>query len=260
MTRKIRMLLCVAGMAAVLGLRSGTSCAAADEAVLPFQPGETLTYSLHWKFIHAGTAVFKVLPATELNGRPACHFLLTVRTSPFLDLFYKVRDRVESFTDLDVTHSLLYKKEQREGKYEREVIVTYDWEKQTAQYEKDGVKRPPIFVYPGTFDPLAIIYFIRTQEFYPGKVLMGPVSSGRRIIIGRLRVVERQKVKVPAGKFKAFRIEPEVNQMGGVFKRSATTDLQVWMSADKRKIPLKVRGMARLGSFSALLASIEPGS
>ncbi len=250
----------MAALAAVLSLQSRISFATADEAVLPFNPGEKLTYSLHWKFIHAGTAVFEVLPATELNGRPACHFLLTVRTSPFLDIFYKVRDRVESFTDPGVTHSLLYKKQQREGKYEREVTVTFDWKTQTAQYEKRGVKRPPIYVYPGTFDPLAIIYFMRTLEFYPGKVLMGPVSSGKRIVIGRLRVVKKQKVKVPAGRFKAFLIEPEVTQMGGVFKRSATTTLQVWLGADERKIPLKVRGMAKLGSFSALLVSIESAS
>ena len=248
----------MATLAALLSLRSNISFATSDEGSLPFKTGEKLTYSLHWKFIHAGTAVFEVLPATELNGQPASHFLLTVRTSPFLDIFYKVRDRVESFTDPDVTHSLLYKKQQREGKYEREVVVTFDWEKQTAQYEKKGVKRPPIFVYPGTFDPLAIIYFIRKQEFYPGKVLIGPVSSGKRIAVGRLRVAEKQKVKVPAGRFKAFRIEPEVTQMGGVFKRSATTTLQVWLSAVERRIPLKVRGMAKLGSFSALLVSIEP--
>ena len=244
----------------VLGLQIIAFSAAADEAVLPFEPGETLTYKLRWKFINAGTAVFQVQPIAELNGNPAYHFLLTVRSSPFLDIFYKVRDRVESYADLDMTHSLLYKNQQREGSYGRDVIVTFDWENEKAQFENRGEKRDPIIVYPGTFDPLSITYFIRMQELVPGNVIKGPVTDGKKLVIGRLRVIERQKVKVPAGKFDAFLVEPEVERLGGVFKRSETAGARIWLSADQRQIPLKVSGRAKLGSFSAVLVSVESGS
>lgn len=231
--------------------------AAADEAVRPFEPGETLTYKLRWKFISAGTAVFQVQPIAEIDGNPAHHFLLTIRSSSFVDLFYKVRDRVEAYTDLTVTRSLLYKNEQREGSYSRDVTVTFDWAAEKAQFENRGEKLDPIFIYPGTFDPLSVIYHFRMQELVVGNELKAPATDGKRLVIGRVRVVEKQRVKVPAGKFDAFLVEPELGHLGGVVKRSKAAAVQIWISADRRQIPLKVSGTTKLGSFSAVLVSVE---
>jgi hypothetical protein len=193
----------------------------------------------------------------ELKGVRAYHFTMAVRSSSFLDMFYKVRDRVEGFVDTEMVHSLLYKNEQREGGFSRDVIVTFDWENETAQFENRGEKRDPIFVYPGTFDPLSITYYVRTQKLVPGNILKAPVTDGKRLAIGRLRVIEKQKVKVPAGKFEAFLVEPVVSNLGGVFKRSEASGIQIWLSADPSQIPLKVSGKAKLGSFSAVLVSAE---
>jgi hypothetical protein len=192
-----------------------------------------------------------------MHGIPAHHFVLTIRSSSLVDMFYKVRDRVEGYTDLAVTRSLLYTNEQREGSYSRDVTVTFDWQNEMAQFANSGEKRDPIFIYPGTFDPLSVIYHLRMQELAPGNVLKVPATDGKRIVIGRVRVVERQKVKVPAGKFDAFLVEPELGRMGGVVKRSEAAAVQIWISADERQIPLKVSGDAKLGSFSAVLVSVE---
>lgn len=244
-------------LAAVFALQIVAFSAAADEAVHPFEPGETLTYKLRWKFINAGTAVFQVQPIAEIDGIPAHHFLLTIRSSSILDVFYKVRDRVEGYTDLGVTRSLLYKNEQREGSYSRDVTVTFDWQSETAQFENRDEKRDPIYIYPGTFDPLSVIYYLRMQELVPGSVLKAPATDGKRLVIGRVRVVEKQEVKVPAGTFDAFLVEPALGRLGGVVKRSEAAAVQIWVSADERHIPLKVTGSAKLGSFSAVLVSVE---
>ncbi len=241
----------------LLSWHLAASPAGGDEGTHPFVPGETLTYELGWKFIHAGTAVFEVQPMAEQNGRPAYHFLLTVRSSPLLDLFYKVRDRVEAYTDLAVTRSLLYKNEQREGSFGRDVTVTFDWEAETAQFENRGRKLDPISVYPGTFDPLSIIYHLRMQELVPGRVLEAPGTDGKRLVMGRVRVVEKQEVKVPAGRFDAFLVEPELERLGGVVERSKAAAVQIWLSADQQRIPLKVTGEAKLGSFYAVLVSVS---
>jgi len=244
-------------LAIVLVLQITAFSAAAEETVYPFEPGETLTYKLRWKFINAGTAVFQVQPMAEIDGNPAHHFLLTIRSSTFMDVFYKVRDRVEAYTDPAITRSLLYKNEQRQGSYSRNVTVTFDWEAETAQFENPPEKGDPIFIYPGTLDPLSIIYHLRMQELFPGNVLKAPATDGKRIVVGRVRVVEKQKVKVPAGKFDAFRVEPELGSLGGVVKRSKAAAVQIWVSADRRQIPLKMSGTATLGSFSAVLVSVE---
>ena len=241
----------------MLALQTPSLSAEPEERILPFHPGETLTYDLRWNFIHAGSAVLNVAPTAELNGIPAHRFVMTVRSSPFLDVFYKVRDRVEGYADLQMTRSLLYKNEQREGDYSRDVIVTFDWEKETAQFENRGERRNPIFVHPGTFDPLSISYYLRMQDLVTGRELRAPVTDGKRCVIGRVRVVGREEVKVPAGRFDTFLLEPVVGHLGGVFKRSQTSSVQIWIASDPQHIPVKVSGKAKLGSFSAVLVSVQ---
>lgn len=243
--------------AIILGLQIIALSAAAEEAPRPFEPGETLTYKLRWKFINAGTAAFQVQPVADLYGNPAYHFVLSIRSSAFLDIFYKIRDRVEAYTDLAVSRSMLYKNQQREGSYSRDVVVTFDWQAETAQFENRGEKLEPIPIQPGTLDPLSVIYHLRTQEISPGKVLKAPATDGKRLVTGTVRVVKQQKLKVPAGKFDAFLLEPELERLGGVVERSKAGGVEIWLSADRRRIPLKVSGKAQLGSFSAVLVSVE---
>ncbi len=231
--------------------------AAAEPRELPFAPGEKLTFDLRWKFISAGTASLEVLPMTEISGAAAHHFLLTVRTSAWVDVFYKVRDRIEGFADAAMTRSLGYKKEQREGSYIRDVNVTLDWEKETAQYETKKRKREPIFIYPGTLDPLSACYYFRLQNLAVGAELQAPICDGKKVVIGRVRVIKQEAVKVPAGKFDTFLVEPELKHLGGVFKRSKAASLKVWVSADGRCLPVKVKSKVMIGNFLAELVSIE---
>jgi len=88
-----------------------------NSADFPFSPGEKLTFTLKWCFIPAGKAVLEVLPIENISGIRAYHFVLTVKTNPFFDTIYKVRDKIDSYTDIDMTRSILYKKSQTGRKH-----------------------------------------------------------------------------------------------------------------------------------------------
>ncbi len=229
------------------------------QPVHPFRPGEKLSYHLRWNFIQAGSATVEVLPMTKVHQFPAYHFLLTARTTPFVDMFYKVRDRVEGCASQDMTHSLLYKKIQREGHYKRDVIVNFDWARETAQYQARGKKRPPIFIYPGTFDPISICFYFRRQHLAVGKKYQAPITDGKRCLIGSVEVIGRQTIKVPGGEYDTFLVKPEIKHFGGVFKRSEAATLFIWVTADERHLPVKVSSKVKVGKFLALLVSVEEG-
>ncbi len=127
----------------------------------PFYPGEKLTFQLRWNFIPAGEAVLEVLPIVTINGVRAYHFVLTAKSNSFIDVFYKVRDKIDAYSDLDMTHSILYRKKQREGKIKRNVVVNFDWDKKEAQYSNFKKKKKPISLLPGSFDPLSVYYYSR---------------------------------------------------------------------------------------------------
>ena len=82
----------------------------AQQSKQPFFPGEKLTFLLKWEFIPAGEAVLEVRPVKIINGIQTYHFVMTAKTNSFIDVFYKVRDRIDAYTDLKMTHTVFYKK------------------------------------------------------------------------------------------------------------------------------------------------------
>jgi len=65
----------------------------------PFRAGEKMTFEVRWSYIVAGEATIELLPVADFNNLDAYHFLFTAKTSEFVDIFYSVRDRIESYTD-----------------------------------------------------------------------------------------------------------------------------------------------------------------
>ena len=83
----------------------------AEEMHHPFQPGEKMYFVLKYGAIPAGEATLEVHDMEEIQGVGAYHFVLTARSNSFIDIFFKVRDRIDSYVDAGMNHSLYYKKD-----------------------------------------------------------------------------------------------------------------------------------------------------
>ena len=223
----------------------------------PFKPGERLTYVLKWGFIPAGKAVMEVRPMTEVGGRSAYHFLLTAKSNSFVDNFYKVRDRIDAYADADMQHTIHFTKKQREGNYKRDVVIYFDWVLNQAQYENKGKKKDPISLMPGSFDPLSAFYIIRRMEMKPGSTVSQSITDGRKNVIGEAKVVKRETIKVAGKSYDTFLIIPDLKHVGGVFKESENAKLHIWVTADHRRIPVKLKSKVIVGSFVGELVNVE---
>lgn len=233
-------------------------CGAAA-APLPFRPGEKLNFKVRWGIVPAGEAVLEVRPVEEVKGVPSYHFTLTARTTPFIDLFYKVRDRIDGYADLEMTHSLLYKEEKR-GRRKRRVVVEFDWKKGEAQRVSAGNKRPPVSLARGSFDPLSIFYAFRLRDLERSKEIVIPVSDGKKLAAGRATVLKREAIDVLGKRYDAYLVEPDLQAIGGVFEKSKDARLKIWVTADERRIPVKIESEVVVGSFVAELTSSLEGS
>jgi hypothetical protein len=240
----------------LLGTLAFSSVTHAKENRVPFSPGEKLTFQVRWAFIPAGEAVLQVHPIETMNGRKVYHFALSARTYPVIDLIYKVRDRIDAYTDEKLTHSILYK-ETKEGKRTKKVVVHFNWEKGEAQRSNFGEKRAPIPVKPGTFDPLSVYYALRLHDLKENMEIEKPLTDGKKWILGRARVVKREKVTVLSGTYDTYLVEPNLEHIGGVFKKSKDAKLQIWVTADARRIPVKIKSKVAVGSFVGELMSLE---
>ena len=234
----------------------GPACAQESSDDLPFRAGEKLFFEARWEFIKAGEAVLEILPVEEFGGVETYHFVMTVRTMPYADLFYKVRDRMDSYTDTAMTHSLLYKQRQR-GKRKRDIVVTMDWEQSQAQYSNSGEQRPPIALMSGAFDPLSVFYAFRAMQLVVDRELRVPVTDGKKCVLGKGKVIRRERIRTQMGEFDTFLVEPSLEHIGGVFAKSKDAKLKIWVTADQWKIPVRVQSQVVVGSFYAELTAVE---
>jgi len=226
-----------------------------DEKDFPFYPGEKLTFVLKWTIIPAGESVLEVLPMETINGVKAYHFLLTAKSNAFIDTFYKVRDKIDAYANTEMTHSMLYKKKQREGKSHRDIVVNFDWQNNKAQYTNFNDKQPPIDILSGSFDPLSAFYFVRLFDFKEKSTIERPVTDGKECIIGKLSIIKRETIQLKNNTYDTYLIEPELKHIGGVFEKSKDAKIQLWVTADKRRIPVKIKSKVVVGSFVGELVS-----
>ena len=225
---------------------------------IPFAPGEKLEYALRWENVPAGSVRLEILPVKTFNGEQVYHFVLTAETNKFIDMFFKVRDRIDAYADISMTRSIHYQKKQREGRRQRDEVVEFDWANGQAQYSNYGKKSDPIEVQDGSFDPLSAFYYSRMMDYENGGRFERPITDGKMNGMGRMHVVGRETIKLANGtKYDTYRIEPELNHVGGVFKKSNDARIQLWVTADERRIPVRIQSKVSVGHFIGELVSVD---
>ncbi|MFW8601401.1 DUF3108 domain-containing protein [Desulfobacterota bacterium M19] len=241
---------------AIFWLNCLTPGLAACKSALPFKNGERLEFQIKWLFIPAGRAVLQVLsPSRDIPGA-AHHFVLTASTYPAIDLIYKFRERVDSYTSALIERTVFYKKRQQ-GKTERDITIRFNLKRNTAQYTNFKEVLPPVKLPKGTLDPLAALYFIRCQPLIPGQTIERPITDGKKVVIGRLRVIKRESIRLAGHYYKTIKLEPELKEVKGVFEKSKNARMYVWVTADKRKILVRLKSKVIVGSFTATLMNLE---
>ncbi len=250
-------------IAALLSLpllrRAAFAAPPADTAETPaFAAGEKLTYSLGWQFIVAGHATTEVLPDGEREGEKVRNFRLKAKTRSAVDRIYKVRDELTATASYDVTRSHDYRKQQHEGNSLRHETVEFDWDKREAHYhERLRGKKKTIPVHENALDPLSAFYFVRSQPFKVGAVIQGPLTDGKRCASAEIRVVKREQIKVNGRIYDTFKLEPNIKDVGGVFKKSKNARIEIWCTADHRHIPVLMKSRVAVGSFKAELERMQ---
>lgn len=229
-----------------------------NPAGLPFPIGEKLLYQVRWGAIPAAHATLEVMPLAGDHGSPALHFVMTARTNEFADLFYKFRTRVDSFAEPDLSRSLGFTKQEQERSRIRNEDVHFDWEKmKTLVTEGDGKPRHGVDLVPGTVDPLSVFYAFRIRPLEKGKVLDVPVSDGKKLARGTARVVDREEITVHGRVYDCFVVEPDLKDLGGVFRKSPGASMRIWVTADELRLPVRVRSKVVVGYFTADLVAVE---
>ena len=244
---------CAVFLLALIGYDEG----GAVQKALPFNPGEKFIYQAKWSSIPAGEATIEVLPFETVSGVQAYHFVMETKTNATVDHFYRIRDREDSFADVKMTHTILYLK-QALGKHPRDIKVTYDWQNMTVTRSNFGKTSKPIAILPGTFDPVALIFALRTKNFTAGDVLEIPVTDGTTCFVAKASVVRREWITAGGKRYDTNVVIPDMERLGKALERKDKPKLKIWFTANEKREPVKIESEAVIGTFVFELVSVTP--
>ncbi len=220
--------------------------------------GEKLEFEVKWGIMTLGSAKIIVEEVVDFNGQPAYHLVNTARSIPLADRFYKVRDVNESWIHVGDLRSLGYSKKLREGKFFRDEWVLFDYE--NKRWLSKQINRDASFHYksgelPGAVqDILSSIFLLRPEPLKVGDVVTFDVNTKKNWPL-EVKVLRKQTITVPAGRFRCVVLEPAMRDEGLFVQKGKK--LQIWVTNDKRHIPVMMRVDIILGKISAYLTTIN---
>jgi hypothetical protein len=216
-----------------------------------FGVGEKLTYNIKYGFIQAGTGSMEVARLVEYQNRPCYQVVTRAQSSSFFSTFFKVDDRVESIIDAVGLFSWRFEKKLQEGSYSSYREYGFDQRNNSVVYKGDTME-----VAPFVQDALSVLYYVRTQPLVVGdSFTVNAFIDGRKLEF-EVKVHRRETVKVEAGTFDCFVVEP-LSQSVGIFKHQGR--IQVWLTDDRVRLPVLMKTKVLVGSINAELTDFELG-
>jgi len=231
---------------------SSTRATACEAAPVPFRVGEKLTFSVEYGPVTAGEAVMSIASIDTIMGFPSYHIISTARTNEIFSAMYKVDDNVESHMDITGLFSRHFKKRLREGSFKRDHEVYFDQEKMVARYTNGD----SLSTLAETQDILSAFFYLRAQDLSVGKKFSFPCHDNKKNYPLVVKVLRKEKVVVPAGKFRCYVLEPKL-KTGGLMKKKAK--MLIWVTEDDRKMPVLMETRVTIGSIAAKLVEYDSG-
>ena len=225
----------------------------------PFRSGEDLQFSLmyKWAAVNTEVAVANIkLDSLQFQGAPAYHTDFTVKSAPFFDIFFKMREHFQSWFSVEDLRPVRFSRDTYEGGYTATNLYNYDWAAGVihadVNFNGNGPQQMDIPLQGCAYDLPALIYSLRTLDMASMKVgSKKPLRFAIDDAVFDIRItykgVETRKVK-RVGKVKVHHFSCSVVS-GAMFE--GDQELQVWFSADENKIPVAVMAPLRVGAVWA---------
>jgi hypothetical protein len=214
-------------------------------AGVPFEIGESIIMNVDYGFINAGLVYFEVKDSFIYLDKPCYYLSNRMETNSTFSVFFRVRDRVISYMDMDSLYTWRYEKHLHEGKYNSDRIYSYD-----QINHRIKVKAKVYDLPKKTQDPLSAIYFARCLKYEVGDTVLIPQFSDRKAFPLKVAVLSRETISVPAGTFKCVVIEPMFTGEG-IFKQDG--HVRIWLAEEYRMIPVLVESSLSIGAIKVRL-------
>lgn len=224
-----------------------------------FQAGEWLKFKLSYSgWMKAGNATLEVSESTY-KDKPVYKVVGKGWTTGPVKWFFNVKDHYESHFDKVTGQPYKFVRDIDEGGYTKNRIVDFDHEQNKAlindlkEYTKSTVD-----IEKNIQDLVSAYYYLRnnydTETIQKGSIVELNIFFDSEIFLFKLKYLGRETIQTKFGKIKCIKFRPYV-MAGRVFKEEES--LTLWVTADKNKIPIKIKADLRVGSLRADLEALK---
>jgi hypothetical protein len=210
---------------------------------------ETLVYAIGWGPFNAG---YVVLTTNFDSTRSTIAIGAKALSNNFVSAFYRMRDYVISTVDAYGLYPLFFEQHLREGRrYKANTYLLFDHgdgKVHVQSRKKFETHDAPPFLH----DYLSVLYSIRsTRSLSPGDTFSEPLFVHNKVYSIFFKVRSSKPKEVDAGTFPCVVLTPRLVGEGRAF--SKRDKLDIWLSDDRRRIPVVIRSKIKFGAIRARL-------
>lgn len=186
------------------------------DAGLPLRSGEVLEYTADVaNLTNVADLTLQVREHKPFFGKNAWHLQASAHTENPLRMIFTLDDQFDSYSDASTMASLQYEMHLNERGERVESVQRMT----TTGKEPAPPHVTETRVLPGTRDPLGFMQYLRNVDWAKTAQVRGPVYDGHALYDVRAELAGTgQLVTVPAGSYKATKIEIHVFQNGQEMK------------------------------------------
>jgi hypothetical protein len=222
-------------------------------ARLPFASGERAEYQVKLGLVSVGSGSVEILGTETVAGSPTFH--ARMRVSGGLGPA-RVDDRYESWIDTQGVFSRRFIQDVHEVRYRRQRSYDFDVARRVWRRTDKDEQGPLPTGEP--LDDLSFMYYVRTLPLNVGdeyRLTRYFKESGNPVI---LRVLRKQTVEVPAGRFNTVVVQPTI-RTSGLFGEGGRAE--IYFSDDDRRIPVLIKSRVPVvGSLTMALRTYRAGT
>jgi hypothetical protein len=247
-----RWLSAASALAAVVVLAGASPSQGSRGMRLPFSAGERADYQVKLGALSVGSGYVEVAGTETIAGAPTFH--ARMRVTGGVPLAH-VDDRYESWIDTQGVFSRRFIQDVHEVRYRRE--RTYDFDPVRRTYRRADNGETGSIPTDKPLDELSFMYYARTLPLEVGDTYTLTryfKDSGNPVV---LRVIRKETVTVPAGRFRTIVVQPTI-RTSGLFGEGGRAE--IYFSDDERRIPVLIKSRVPVvGSLTMALKAYRAG-
>ena len=197
----------------------------------PFAVGEQLDYMVAVGGAKVGTGQMQLLGIEDVRGEDTYHARFAVEGG---FLMFKVNDVLETWFDTETLSSRRFVQNIHEVSYKKNRY--YDIYPERGVLHQKGYDEMP--TVPKPLDDASFLYFVRTVPLEVGKTYTFNryFRPDRNPVV--VKVLRKETIDVPAGKFKTIVIQPIIKSQG-IFAEGG--EAQMWLTDDDRRMMVQFK-------------------